>query len=1200
MESTCESCTRRFFVPGSGTSEVACPSCGGNMVPERDQPGGVNSDGDLRNMSGPGYGQDMGGDPLTEGILSPSIAGERSQPMNKRDESYASVRVAAQSGQETPSLPGGIHNGTMKSLQFCGATINGMQPGGELYQWTLRTWLPAAREGQPQPVTVEVQSDHPAYLKAALGIVRVSSKCQGDRMPPAPEFQELYAGINDGSIPAPTWLKGYSRTTSFHWAASAQATPSLPAGVHMGCMGALQFVGATVNGIPPGPELYQWTIKEWLPAAREGQPQPVTVEVQNEHPAYLAAAVGIINNSSACAGKRIPVQEFKALIEGIQGGSIPPPPKQARTAAGDDFDLGGWGFEDDDGSGPTSTHKFIVDKQGQIYSQEEPTHHEQVAEAAGLDMSNFPVGLSLGHLNSDGSTEWYQHQSGQQPSAMAQGLEQHFGTPVTIDPSLKPSSSEERFGIDGPGARGKGRSELQINQDPPMPRSYGVPMDRSEGLVRGGHLDQTIHIPYEHLAMEKEAILWLAPAAAIAGRALLPKLAPKLLGGAMKPGAGAAKGLGGKVLKTLGLQTAVKGVGNALTGGGTGQVAPPPVVAPDLSQVSHITADAETVTSLPGLHENDGDTSQFKDGEATTNPDHPNDDEGGGSMSPAGALLDHLMPKVLEWYDSEESGENDPLMKALDEAIERELPNYKDGDSDDHSDLERFFDDLANEHHKKAADAVGQFFPGMGIQPGAQPLMPGNAAVPPRAVGAPVGPQPTEGICPSCGALLNPDGSCAQCGFGTNNQSQPAQINQAVTPGTSVGGPSLPTVVQSRVADTQGPYTPEQYKAVAEYLLQSGREAEIPHMYDAPWEYADVLAEIQNKLNEPPPAVAAPAEAPAPPMDPAMGMDPSMPPDPSQMQASIQSAVARFAADNITPKCPKCESHTTGMMGGGDEGISCRCHNCGNVWQDKDIAPKTAEVAQHPHDHPILEHSDLSDETDSPHPEENDMTWKTPDGEALTEGQEYEMHSDEYSIPDVIRVEQVKPNELVYTITGEYSELEDQTTISPEEVDQRGIKFLPVEGEAATEESFDSTEPTPAARVPITTSVAPEVVAPQPTKVEPPKEAAWLLEGTNVTASVPAPWETPLPDLTGGPQETAPEGDRDWLVADLPRTAGARFSPGEQRTFIDEEGEARNLDRLDLEDTHYRTKETSVNVPGRGHRSAQPDIIREEDFALGF
>ncbi len=1129
MEHTCENCTRRFFVPGAGTQEVACPSCGGQMAPERDQPSGVNSDGELRNMVDPYTGVDAGGDPSTEGILAPSIAGERTQPLFKRDESFASVRTAAQTGQEVPELPVGIHSGTLKALQFCGATINGMIPDNRLVAWFSQNWIPDARAGNPAPVTVSVESDHPAYLKAALGVVRVSSQCEGNRNVPSPEFKELFAGIKSGSVPKPTWLGQYS--------------------------------------------------------------------------------------------------------------------KAAKTAADDDFDMDGWGFEDDE-SAPKATHKFIVDNQGTVYSLPDPTHHEQIAQNAGLDMSSFPQGLSLGVLLDNDTTEWYQHQCGLKPDQMAQSLEQHFQTPITIDPSLQASSSDERFGIQ-PGAKGNGRGELQIAQDPPMPRTYGVPLDRNEGLVRGGGLDQSIHMPYEHLAMEKEAIFPLAiPAAMAAARVLGPAVAKKIGPGLLKGALGKGKGPVGGVLKSLGVHSLFKGLTGGDSNGGSSAIPDPQAVAPTLQQVTHVHyADTETVDSIPALHENDGDTAQHKDGD-NTNPEHDSDESGSGSMSPSGALLEHLLPTVLEYYTSDDSGENDPLIKALDALMEAEHPGYKDADDGDHSDIEHHFTELMKNHK----EAAGPFYPGMGLVPGAQPA--GNAAVPPRQ-NPPTGPLPAQNTCPSCGAVLSDDGTCAQCGYGAQGVATPGQVNQAVTPGTSPGGPySLPPGVVGKVADTQGPYTPEQFKAVAEALLEMGRETEIPHMYDAPWEYADILAQVQNKNNEPPPAVAEPAAPPGPPagMDPMAMMDPAAagaPPDPAMMTARIAAAVARHSADNIAPKCPKCESHTT-AINPTEDGSVCQCHACGNTWEENDIQ-RTAEVAQHPHDHPVMENHDVDDTVGSPHPDDNNLTWTTPDGQALTPGEEYEMHSQDYSIPDIIRVEEAKPNELVYTITGEYSELEDRTTISPQDVKEQGITFIPVGGDGQPVEELDVTEPTPAARVPITTSVDVELsdgrvvqanviagriimpatitaaVEPQPVvekvqappltevapeadtasqpekadKVQPPKEAAWLLEGTSVSTA-PAPWETPLPDLTGG-DITQDDSDGSWLISDLPKTAGARFSPTEQRKFIDEDGEARNLDRLDLEDTHYRTRETSVYVAGRNSmRHAQPDMAPDDHLVFGL
>lgn len=45
-----------------------------------------------------------------------------------------------------------------------------------------------------------------------------------------------------------------------------------------------------------------------------------------------------------------------------------------------------------------------------------------------------------------------------------------------------------------------------------------------------------------------------------------------------------------------------------------------------------------------------------------------------------------------------------------------------------------------------------------------------------------------------------------------------------------------------------------------------------------------------------------------------------------------------------------------------------------------------------------------------------------------------------------------------------------------------------------------------------------------------------------------------------------PKGDMD------PKTAGAAFTPNEQRALIDEEGVARNADKLDLSNTHYQAK----------------------------
>jgi hypothetical protein len=42
-------------------------------------------------------------------------------------------------------------------------------------------------------------------------------------------------------------------------------------------------------------------------------------------------------------------------------------------------------------------------------------------------------------------------------------------------------------------------------------------------------------------------------------------------------------------------------------------------------------------------------------------------------------------------------------------------------------------------------------------------------------------------------------------------------------------------------------------------------------------------------------------------------------------------------------------------------------------------------------------------------------------------------------------------------------------------------------------------------------------------------------------------------------------------ISSMLKEAGRNFSPREQKDFVDEEGTARNMDRLNLEGTHYQS-----------------------------
>jgi hypothetical protein len=50
------------------------------------------------------------------------------------------------------------------------------------------------------------------------------------------------------------------------------------------------------------------------------------------------------------------------------------------------------------------------------------------------------------------------------------------------------------------------------------------------------------------------------------------------------------------------------------------------------------------------------------------------------------------------------------------------------------------------------------------------------------------------------------------------------------------------------------------------------------------------------------------------------------------------------------------------------------------------------------------------------------------------------------------------------------------------------------------------------------------------------------------------------------------------------------MGPAEQRKFIDEEGTARNADKLNLSGTHYEARDDGNAF----------NVTREDDFSLGF
>lgn len=549
-------------------------------------------------------------------------------------------------------------------------------------------------------------------------------------------------------------------------------------------------------------------------------------------------------------------------------------------------------------------------------------------------------------------------------------------------------------------------------------------------------------------------------------------------------------------------------------------------------------------------------------------------------------------PALEHYMQSDESGANDPSIAALVKVLNEHHPELLEMGNDPDPEVEAMFDNHLVKESDPEPSAVGHktlsYAPGIGGMmpqpaPGTQMLQ--NPVAQP---GGQVAPQ-TQGSCPSCGARVTPgQGVCPQCNAAIDPTPDTAT---AVNPQAPVGpaGQAVPPVMASihnriideRFSANQGPHNPEQMQAVKQYLVDQGRPELVSDLIDHPENYGDILAEIQNKQH---PANPDPDPGPAP--MPPQGMPPGMPPqggDPSQGQMPMMAAV-----HGLAPKCPNCDSHTTEIMVSDIDPGNFQCHNCGHTWKRNDVVPtKTGampegmpqdpfhapgrtcykcgggvatadgrsfctncganqpdpntlnEVRDLP-EYTAFEHDDLhahdlaapaADQVRPDDPAKDDNpggAWSTQDGQPLVVGQEYEMYSAKYDVPDVVRIEAVKPDSIEYTLTGEYG-LEHRTEVSKQEADMDGITFLPTSEHDADPEAQMNEQGAPDATM----------QAPQP-----------------VQASTQ--YEDDLWD--------------DSRYASI-RTAGAKFTPMEQSEFIDEKGTARNADKLDLSGTHYEARE---------------------------
>jgi DNA-directed RNA polymerase subunit M/transcription elongation factor TFIIS len=496
--------------------------------------------------------------------------------------------------------------------------------------------------------------------------------------------------------------------------------------------------------------------------------------------------------------------------------------------------------------------------------------------------------------------------------------------------------------------------------------------------------------------------------------------------------------------------------------------------------------------------------------------------------------------------------------------------------------------------------------------------------------------------CPFCGGPTLADGSCPQCGSTPNPQGGSTPGQPLNTPQNNPSAMAFGTVPRMG-SNHQGPETDEQKAAVSELLIHQGRKDEIPNMLQNPWQYSKEMDMVAQSINTPPnlqpgeqPAPPPPAQEDAPPGD-------TMPmPNPASPQMQAKVATPHSGA----PRCPDCKSATTGFSSNNAGRVDCMCHSCGKTWKvDGDIMHTSADgsppaplAAPDPTAQPQNDSSQTSDST---------QTWQTNDGQPLEPGMTYEMHSPQYKIPDIVKIVAVKPDSITVETVGdapsasndEAQPLSYQHEVSRKEADLEQLTFVPSDGQQDDPAAEDDT--------PVNTQVQP---TPQPqmhSHVEPQDDNCPKCSSTHLTSSMSSPdtefhecykcghgWETR--DSFAGREassaawlleDSGPGGDdffsqmerhqdkrqggasrslteiaqRDDRLQAIKhkldvnaeaRTSGKKFSPREQREFIDEDGTARNADKLELEGTHYHTRYLGPKANGEN--------VRDADLFLGL
>lgn len=1311
----CHDCGHKFYLQGTDLQNIVggggCPSCGGHQL-YRSQPSGIPSDMDLReDVIDPGEDSKMKGNPLQEGIWGNTDGGWQNR--NKRDESFASVKKQAAAIEALPYQQAGVHFGPSSELAHYGVRINGEQFQNP--QDIAMRYSPMNPNWDRSPVVLE--HEDPNILAGAKAIVESGNhnlmhpyvyNAHKETVQPHPNglspdvvmgLGNLDAYVNDARVrniakpgvpldhdggpiilgaQSPEELQVAKNVVTQGSSNPAreyrmsQQVQSKVAGPMEDMLGlAPQASGNHVlnwtpgmhgRGLFIGPDLHTWNAYD-----------PATVMQTNDtgiHHSEYPASIGI--------NPKHPDIRWDSGVEIEPDGGVDP--------------IAGRDVSEHVAAEPRLHQKHLdwaFSNTKRSYPIEPPMLYEQSDIPEGMTLHDYATtrgkkkclgcgypffarpgselcpGCETRQLYESQGIPYVSHTRSVNRRSMNDTLNQEVYMPWVVEATVKEADLLGDVGnAVGGAANWAGNAAGNVGnfvKDNAVPIGTGL---AAGALIAASPFDfGATAAPGAALAGETAAEIGGTAATDAAVTGAETGAAPTVMNGAMGTAKGwatnaAKKAIKNKITQGLGggaLANKLMGGGGSSggPGGGSGGGAPfgfdnglggvtneSYLPTASVKQADYDSPDSNS--SIPGLNDdfNYQDPHEFADGDNTNNQFNPNLDSGVGSqgasrgdnLHPAIQKFHEHLPLLLHYYDSEESGRNDPKVLEVHHALESAYPGYL-------AHAGRGLHYIEHHHH--------------------------------HAVVAPV----PGALCPQCGAVTDAHGHCPQCGY-TPPVQQPAQAT-GITPVAPSPG------FQPTSALDQGPQTDEQKAAVAELLEQEGRGREIPNMLTNGYMYAEELSKVQHKLNKPPPNVPE-GEQIQPPPPPTMG-DPSQAGPVPGMQSpqaplsSIQAAIKRFSADNIAPACPRCKSHTTGVLNDDGEcrchacgkvfkaplsvdkvgktaadniapacpkchshttGVlnedgECRCHSCGNVFKSEVKVDKVGKTA---FDHD--EHNEHRNVLNAPAAEqqgqrniekEQDSSgyWKDSGGNRLIAGQEYEMHSGKYPIPDIIRVESIKPDEITFTIQSQYGlDPRDQVTRQEAQVEQ--LSFLPYDGNSGDQVPDQSTQDDNShAEGPGQVTDLSNSPQSQYSHVES-SEHCSKCSSTDITSELHSPeirhfdcyrcghtWDVNEEDGTTAsvlPEETRAwvRGDEDGPIAHIGmekdmsgmsrnlsdiahRTAGAKFSPREQKEFVDEKGNARNKDRLNLADTHYESR-YKTRSDGLGNASE----VNDDYLALGL